>query len=197
MNSESKYDKNTYIGYLKIKKGGMKIISGDVDDKIINKRDKVIKHLKKVLSGGKSLKDKNIKKYFKALGGKFVRSDILGLQNEKESSIRNVDKLLKLAAKNNLKLPHILDTFKGSAPSLYKELETNIIGSGEIESDTKSNVSYKKGGYNRDYYNRNHNDRRNYYERNYNDNMYGGETISDLELNNLRREIFKLRNNLN
>jgi len=130
MNSETKYNKNTYIGYLKVKRGGMKIIPGDIDTTINNKRTKIINHLKKVLSGGKSLKEKNIKKYFKALGGKYIRGGMVGSNEDKNSSIRNADKLLKLSAKQNLPIQKILDYFKGSAPTLYKKLESKIKSNG-------------------------------------------------------------------
>jgi hypothetical protein len=128
MSSETKYNKDTFIGFLKVKKGGMKIVPGDVDDSIISNRNKIINHLKKVFSGGKSLKEKYIRKYFKALGGKYIRADMLGLHDDKKSSIKNADRLLKLTSKKNLPLIRVLDTFKGSAPSLYKELESKIGG---------------------------------------------------------------------
>ena len=151
MSNESKYSKNTFIGYLKMKKGGMKIIPGEIDDKIISKRNEIITHLKNVLSGGKNLKEKNIKVYFKALGGKYVRSDVLGVPKEKESALRNVDKLLKLSAKNNISLNNILDTFKGSAPSLYTELENKIKNDNTKLNVSSNNVDNSKGGFDIDY----------------------------------------------
>ena len=33
--SKSRYDKDTYIGYLKLKHGGMKIVPGEIDNSII------------------------------------------------------------------------------------------------------------------------------------------------------------------
>ena len=170
MNSESKYNKDTFIGYLKIKRGGMKIIPGDIDDSINSKRNNVIIHLKKVLSGGKNLKEKNIKKYFKALGGKYIRGGMLGSAEDKESSVRNADKLIKLSVKKDIPLNKIFDIFKGSAPSLYKELEHKIRGgltedqsrqrsaaSGDLEKDypvtnLHLNERYKLGKKPEDYY---------------------------------------------
>jgi hypothetical protein len=138
MDIKSKYNKDTYIGYLKIKKGGMKIVSGEIDNSIISKRDDIINHLKNVLSGGKKLKEKYLKKYFKALGGKYVRSDLIGLSDDKNSSLKDVHKLLKLSSKKNIPLVKVLDTFKGSAPSLYKALEYKIGGVSDNDNDTDS-----------------------------------------------------------
>jgi hypothetical protein len=201
MNNETKYNKNTYIGYLKMKKGGMKIIPGEVDNSIISKRNKIINHLKEVFIGGKKLQEKNIKQYFRALGGKYVRSNILELNDEKKSSINNVHKLLKLSAKNNLPLMNVLNTFKGSAPSLYNELELNIKGREFSEgehSNIYSDYSNKSYGGNSRYSNR---------ESRFDNMMYGGEDIElenlrndigrpqfDTELNKLRLEINELRN---
>jgi hypothetical protein len=132
--SSEKYNKDTYIGYLKMKKGGMKIISGDKDEKIISVRNKILGHLDKVLSGGKRLKEKNIKKYFKALGGKYVRNDMCisgdnsNCKGGKNVSIEGAHKLLKLISKKNLPIESALDIFKGSAPQLYEKLENKIKG---------------------------------------------------------------------
>jgi len=67
------YNKDTYIGYLKMKKGGMKVIPGDIDKQIITKRNNILGKLEDVIYGGDKLKEKNIEKYFKALGGKYIR----------------------------------------------------------------------------------------------------------------------------
>jgi len=156
-NSESKYDKNTYIGYLKLFNGGMKVIPGEIDNKIISNRDKILEHLNLVLSGGKSLKDKNYEKYFSALGGKFLRlkmnlpesGNISGGTNK---VIKDTHKLLKLAAKHN-KIDTALDIFKGSAPQLYEKLETKISGgqvrdTGSIYSNSSRRSSHRsnRGG---------------------------------------------------
>ena len=37
MTGGASYNKDTYIGYLKLKNGGMKVIPGDVDNQIIQK----------------------------------------------------------------------------------------------------------------------------------------------------------------
>jgi hypothetical protein len=132
--SSEKPNKNTYIGYVKMKKGGMKIIPGDKDNKIISVRNKILGHLNKVFSGGKRLKEKNIKKYFKALGGKYIRNNICSSGNNsnckggRNISINGAHKLLKLISKKNLPINSALETFKGSAPELYKKLEHKLSG---------------------------------------------------------------------
>jgi len=168
------YNKNTYIGYLKVKKGGMKIIPGDIDTTINNKRTKIINHLKKVLSGGKSLKEKNIKKYFKALGGKYIRGGMVGSNEDKNSSIRNADKLLKLSAKNKLPLYKILSIFKGSAPTLYNVLDTKVREPNPVRHN---NMMY--GGKPLEQL-----------------RADIGRSNIDNELNILRKEIYNIRNNL-
>ena len=61
MSTSSSSDNNkTYIGHIKSKNGGIKVIPGQKDDIIITRRNKILNHLDAVLSGGKSLKDKNI-----------------------------------------------------------------------------------------------------------------------------------------
>jgi hypothetical protein len=164
MSSES--SNKEYIGHLKSKDGGIKVVPGHKDYAIIKKRNTILKHLENVLSGGKSLKEKNIDKYFKALGGKYIRNDmcISGYSNQcrdgQKVSIGGAHKLLKLAKKKNLKMDSIIDSFKESAPVLYKKFESNIAG----------------GKYS-------------------NYNMYGGE-VGDIELNKLRDEINKIRYSL-
>jgi hypothetical protein len=148
--SSEKYNKDTYIGYLKMKKGGMKIISGYKDEQIIATRNKILSHLDIVLSGGKRLKEKNIKKYFKALGGKYVRNDMCisgdnsNCKNGRNVSVRGAHKLLKLISKKNLPIDSSLETFKGSAPELYEKLENKIKGGyNAIAYDSDSNKSNK------------------------------------------------------
>ena len=129
-----KYNKETYIGHFKLKNGGMKIIDDSTDKKILKNRNKILKHLEKVLTGGKSLKDKNIEKYFKALDGKYIRNDICtsgdsrGCKKGQNIVIGGAHKLLKLAAKKDFDLEKVLNKFKGSAPTLYEKLENKISG---------------------------------------------------------------------
>ena len=137
---ESKYNSDTYIGYLKMKNGGMKIVPGHDDVKIINKRDQILNHLEKVLTGEKRLKEKNIKKYFKALGGKYIRNDMCisgdstNCNSGQKVSIGGAHKLLKLAKKKDMNMDDILNIFKGSAPVLYSKFDDNIKG-GKYKSD--------------------------------------------------------------
>jgi hypothetical protein len=156
----SKYNKNTYIGYFKEKNGGIKIVPGEMDNKIISKRNKILSHLEKVLFGGKRLKEKNIEKYFKALGGKYIRNDICinskNCKNGKSVSINGADKLLKIASKQNYNMNTVLNKFKGSAPVLYEKLENKISGGKQVINYNTSNrsvsparrVSPNRGGHN-------------------------------------------------
>jgi len=209
MSKNTEYNKSTYIGFLKMKKGGMKIIPGEMDTNIINERNKILSHLDLVLGGQKKLKEKNVEKYFKALGGKYVRNDICGAGDSnacklgKKISLGGADKLLKLCAKKELPMDNILNKFKGSSPSLYEKLEQKITGvKGGVVPDNISVVSSKShtnsmGGHNVDdnRYNGRYNmdDNRYYMDDNrYSggyDEMYGGQ---DIELNNFRSEIGRL-----
>ena len=123
-----------YLGHFKMKKGGMIIIPGERDDLVLSKRDQILNHLDLVLSGGKKLKQKNIGKYFQALGGKYARNDICvngNLDNCKRGrniSVGGAHKLLKLSSKKNFPMEKVLKTFKGSAPGLYDKLENKITG---------------------------------------------------------------------
>jgi hypothetical protein len=220
MSKNTEYNKSTYIGFLKMKKGGMKIIPGEMDTNIINKRNKILNHLDLVLGGHKKLKEKNIENYFKALGGKYVRNDICSGGDShacklgKKISLGGADKLLKLCAKKELPMDNILNKFKGSSPSLYKKLEQKITGvKGGVVPDNISVVSSKShansmGGHDVDKSRYNMDDNRysggynmddNRYNGGYNmdDNRYSGGYDEmyggqDIELNNFRSEIGRL-----
>jgi hypothetical protein len=179
MTGGASYNKDTYIGYLKVKKGGMKLVPGEIDNTIISKRNNILSKLEKVLLGGDKLKEKNIEKYFKALGGKYVRNDmcISGNTNNcnigKKVSMGGADKLMKLgSAKYTPKL--LEDKFKIAAPVLYEKY-----------MNTKYN-----GGNNNKY---NDNQELNNFRMDIGRHRYfsGG---SDIELDKLRREIANLRN---
>jgi hypothetical protein len=184
-----------------------------MDTNIINERNKILSHLDLVLGGQKKLKEKNVEKYFKALGGKYIRNDICSAGDShacklgKKISLGGADKLLKLCAKKDLSMDNILNKFKGSSPSLYEKLEQKITGGkGNIVPDNISVVSSKShansmGGhdvddnryrsrYNMDdnRYNGGYNMDDNRYSGGY-DEMYGGQ---DIELNNFRNEIGRL-----
>ena len=187
----TEYNKDTYIGFLKMKKGGMKIIPGEIDTNIIEKRNKVLNHLELVLSGKKKLKEQNINTYFKALGGKYIRNDICVSGNDKKC-IKNkniclggADKLIRLSGKKNLPIDNVLSKFKGSAPTLYEKLENKITGGNKKanEYNSKNNkpkqeltnlekgIVMNRGG---------------------NYKMNGGDF--EFELNKLRNEIKEIRN---
>jgi len=196
----AKYNKSTYVGYLKLKKGGMKIVPGHKDDLIINRRNDILNHLELVFRGKKKLKEKNISKYFKALGGKYIRNDMcitddkVSCKRGRNISMGGADKLLRLAGQNNFPMNNVLSTFKGSAPSLYEKLESKLSGprlsgprlSGPRLSDPRiSNIERPIYNYTQD----------------------GGEALEkfrveigrsteDIELIKLRKKINKIRNNL-
>ena len=221
MSENTEYNKSTYIGFLKVKKGGMKIISGEMDTNIINERNKILSHLDLVLGGQKKLKEKNVEKYFKALGGKYVRNDICSAGDShacklgKKISLGGADKLLKLCAKKDLPMDNILNKFKGSSPSLYEKLEQKITGGkGSVVPDNISVVSNNTkshsnsiGGHDIDDSKYNMDDNRynggydmddNRYSGGYNrddyENNYENNMYGgqDIELNNFRSEIGRL-----
>jgi hypothetical protein len=141
----STYDKSTYIGHLKLNNGGMKVIKGKTDDKIIKNRDKILSNLNKVLSGGKKLKDHKLEKYFNALNGQYIRNDMcidnIKCKYQKDVSIGGAHKLLKLVKQTYEDINPILERFKTSAPILYERLEYKING-GNIRN-TESSISSK------------------------------------------------------
>ena len=136
------YNKNTYIGHLKIKNGGMKIIKDEHDKLIGKERNIVLKHLHDSLKGG-NLDHTNIELYYKALEGGFIRALMCpGNNNDATCELANYNneksayKLSKHALKGgNLK---VLKTFKHNAPKLYQHLK----GSGQIKK-----LKYKRDKY--------------------------------------------------
>jgi hypothetical protein len=155
--SDSEKYKDAYIGHVKVKNGNIKIIPGSKDERILETRDKILGHLHKVFSGGKRLKEKNITKYFKALGGKYIRNDLCitgdnsNCKGGRNVSIDGAHKLLKLINKKNLPINSALETFKGSAPELYEKLETKIKGGYKaISYKSEKKETYpeeRRGGY--------------------------------------------------
>jgi hypothetical protein len=155
----SSFNKKTYIGYLKEKDGGMKIIPGDIDNKIISNRNNILNHLEKVLLGGKNLKEKNLDAYFSALGGKYIRNDICMATSTKnckrgqDVSIGGAQELIKLAINKNFDMNNTLNIFKGSAPLLYETIEKSggiSIPFGKISEGFKkfkTGISKVKKGY--------------------------------------------------
>ena len=203
-----KYNKSTYIGYLKLKKGGMKIVPGHKDDLIINRRNDILNHLELVFEGKKKLKEKNISKYFKALGGKYIRNDICTTSDKgnckrgRNISIGGADKLLRLAGKNKFSMENVLSTFKGSAPSLYEKLESKLTGSRNHRISDARNLRISDPRMSDPRMSRMPNLERPVY----NYMQDGGDALEkfrveigrsgDIELNKLRKEINKIRNNI-
>ena len=138
----AEYNKNTYIGHLKIKNGGMKIIKDEHDKLIGKERNIVLKHLYDSLKAG-NLDHTNIELYYKALEGGFIRALMCpGNNNDATCELANYNneksayKLSKHALKGgNLK---VLKTFKHNAPKLYQHLK----GSGQIKK-----LKYKRDKY--------------------------------------------------
>lgn len=136
----AEYNKDTYIGHLKLKKGGMKIVKGDDDDRIKKERNIVLEHLHTSLKGG-NLDSKNIPTYYKALEGGYIRNLMCPTNS---STCRNFIDNNKMAAyklsKNALKngYSNTLKTFKQNAPKLYKYLK---------ESDFIKKLKYKRDKY--------------------------------------------------
>lgn len=138
----AEYNKNTYIGHLKIKNGGMKIIKDEHDKLIGKERNIVLKHLYDSLKGG-NLDHTNIELYYKALEGGFIRALMCpGDNNSATCELANYNneksayKLSKHALKGgNFK---VLKTFKHNAPKLYQHLK----GFGQIKK-----LKYKRDKY--------------------------------------------------
>jgi hypothetical protein len=138
----AEYNKNTYIGHLKIKKGGMKIIR-DHHDKLIGKeRNLVLQHLHSSLTGGK-LDINNIQLYYKALEGGFIRALMCPAHISKQNcqlANKNHEMAAYKLSKNALKGGNFytLKTFKTNAPKLYQHLK----GGGKIKR-----LKYKRDKY--------------------------------------------------
>ena len=125
------YNKDTYIGHLKMKRGGMKVIPGEIDNHILAKRDNLLDKLEDVIYGGDDLQEKNIERYFKALGGKYIRNDMClsgdrsSCKKAKKLSIGGAMRLMEVGV--NKYSPDVLEqTFKGAAPVLYEKYKSNI-----------------------------------------------------------------------
>jgi hypothetical protein len=139
-----RYNKDTYIGYLKHQNGGIKIIPGDKDNKIIERRDKILTHLNAVFSGGHKLKEKNLVKYFKALEGKYVRGKMTpdNTSGGSKETLKDAHKLIKYSLKKDFPLDTILNIFRGSSPKLYSKLESKV----ETNNYESRRSSYRSNG---------------------------------------------------
>jgi len=136
----AEYNKDTYIGHLKLKKGGMKIIKGEEDDNIKKERNIVLEHLHKSLKGGE-LDHNNLEIYYKALEGGYIRNLMCPTNSNTCSNfIKNNNMAAYKLSKHALKAGnfHTLKTFKYNAPKLYK----NLKGAGHIKK-----LKYKRDKY--------------------------------------------------
>jgi len=121
----SEYDTSTYIGYLKRKNGGFKIIGGEEDNRIIKNRD----HLLKELLGGLKENKLNISRlpeYFLALEGKYIRNIMQGSGNIDAIEARQrTKKITEKTIKGGFKLygDKVKNILEINAPVLYKKFE--------------------------------------------------------------------------
>jgi hypothetical protein len=96
-------------------------------------KTKILNHLDLVFSNKKTLREKNIHKYFKVLGGNY--------KIDSDKSIHDSYKLFKLGIKNNIDVDTLVNKFKGSAPKLYDKLERKIKKKYLNKSDSRSDFS--------------------------------------------------------
>jgi hypothetical protein len=136
----AEYNKDTYIGHLKLKNGGMKIVKSSDDDRIKKERNIVLEHLHKSLNGGK-IDGGNLPTYYKALEGGYIRNLICPTDSKTCSNFINNNKMAAYKlSKNALKngYANTLKTFKQNAPKLYKNLK---------DSDFIKKLKYKRDKY--------------------------------------------------
>jgi len=121
----NKYDKSTYIGYLHIQDGGIKIVKGKEDRKILKTRNYILKEL----MGGLKKKDLSINRlpeYFSALEGKYIRNKMCGSgSNECFEAKERVKKITEKTIKGGMKLygDKVKNIFEVNAPILYKKFD--------------------------------------------------------------------------
>jgi hypothetical protein len=133
----AEHNDSTYIGFLKIKNGGIKIIKGGIDTKIIKSRDYVLKEL----SGGLKRNELPISRfpeYFSALEGKYVRNVMCGSGRDTCIDARKrVKKITEKVIKGGMKLygDKVKHMFEINAPILYKKFEHNFKRGGAAGSD--------------------------------------------------------------
>jgi hypothetical protein len=124
------YNKDTYIGYLKLKNGGMKIVEGDEDNKIIEERNTILKHLVETINKTLPLMNEYLILYAKALEGKYIRNHICKLDNNDDckNEIETVKKISKKLIKKalQLKMYNILSIYKEHAPKLTNAMQKKI-----------------------------------------------------------------------
>ena len=128
-NKSGGYNKDTYIGYLKVKNGGMKIIDGEEDDQIIEERNTILKHLVETINKTLPLMNEYLILYAKALEGKYIRNHMCKIDKDDcENEIETVKKISKKLIKKAIqsKMYNILYIFKENAPKLTKAIDKKI-----------------------------------------------------------------------
>jgi hypothetical protein len=123
------YDNTTYIGYLKRKNGGIKIVGGKEDNLILKNRDYILNEL----IGGLKEKKINISRipdYFSALEGKYIRNVMQGSENkEAVEARRRIKKITEKTIKGGFNLygDKIKNILEENAPILYKKFERQFV----------------------------------------------------------------------
>lgn len=145
MSEYDAYDASTYIGYLKRKNGGFKIVGGEEDNRIIKNRD----HLLKELLGGLKQNKLNISRlpeYFSALEGKYIRNIMQGSSNNDAIIARQrTKKITEKTIKGGFNLygDKVKNMLEINAPILYKKFEKNFKVVGGISKDANGIVKYQ------------------------------------------------------
>jgi hypothetical protein len=141
----AEYNDSTYIGFLKIKDGGVKVVQGGEDNKIIKSRDYVLKEL----SGGlkkNTLPLTRFPEYFSALEGKYVRNVMCGSGSSGCVEARKrVKKITEQTIKGGMKQygDKVKNVFEINAPILYKKLKHNFKYRGGVAGEDNWNAFWK------------------------------------------------------
>ncbi len=126
--NEIYYDNNTYIGHLKIKRGGFKIEEGEINDEIQKERKFILRNLRRIINDDLDFDEKDAMIIFKALEGEFVNNMICNgdtvCKKIKRKVKRMALKFVKRALKDNKN--YIIEKFEEIAPKLYEYLEKKI-----------------------------------------------------------------------
>jgi hypothetical protein len=145
----SEYDASTYIGYLKRKNGGFKIVSGKEDNRIIKNRDYILKELLGGLKENK-INISRLPEYFSALEGKYIRNLMQGSSNTDAIEARHrTKKITEKTIKGGFDLygDKVKNILESNAPILYKKFEKKfkVVG-GRVSKELNSKSVYLDGG---------------------------------------------------
>ena len=140
----SEYDASTYIGYLKRKNGGFKIVNGKEDNRIIKNRDYILKELLGGLKENK-LNISRLPEYFSALEGKYIRNVMQGSNNTDAIEARHrTKKITEKTIKGGFNLygDKVKNILEINAPILYKKFEKKfkVVG-GKISKDINGKLA--------------------------------------------------------